>query len=63
MNNCSAVLLNSKLGYQKINEQNSLVLVWQYLFTGNEITRITKYYAALRNRFTRFFFKISIQLM
>lgn len=63
MNNWSAMLLNSKLGYQKINERNSLVLVWQYLFTGNEITRITKYYAALRNRFTRCFFKISIQLM
>lgn len=63
MSNCSAMLLNSKRGHQKINEQNSLVLVCLCLFTGSEITRITKYYAALRNRFTRFFFKFSIQLV
>lgn len=63
MNNCSDMLLNSKRAHQEKNEQNSLVLVCLYLFTGNEITVITKPYAALRNKFTRFSFKISIQLM
>lgn len=63
MNNCSGMLLNSKRGHQEESEQNSLVRACLYRFTGNEITVITKSYAALRNRFTRFSFKISIQLM